>query len=262
MIKLLVTDVDGTLLNNDSKLTSQNKEAVLACRDKGIKVVLATGKSVDSILWLIKLLNLKLPQITLNGSVIVDKDLKTVYAKKIPQKYYFEVIRAIKKKEYSPLISLDNGKIFIEEYHEDLNHLEKIGEKFIKVDSIETDYFSKNTVDIYIAIKDTDTLDSYLRRKFSGKLQFVRSGEYFFDILNLGVTKGSALEYLSKILNIKKEEIVVFGDSPNDLSMFSKAGLAVAVRNSYPEVLAKADIITDENYNSGLGKAIYKYVLK
>jgi hydroxymethylpyrimidine pyrophosphatase-like HAD family hydrolase len=56
--------------------------------------------------------------------------------------------------------------------------------------------------------------------------------------------------------------VVVFGDSYNDLSMFKESGLNIAVRNSYPEVLKKADIITDENYNSGLGKAIYKYVLK
>lgn len=261
-IKLLVTDVDGTLLDNDSKLSSQNKEAVLACKSKGIGIVLATGKSIDSILWLIKLLDLKLPQITLNGAVIVDSKLKKIYSKKIPHKYYYDLIRTIKKKGYSPLISLDNGKIFMGEYHKDMKHLEKIGEKLIKVDSVETDYFSKNVVDIYIAIKETDPLDSYLRERFSNKLQFIRSGEYFFDILDLGVTKGTALKYLAKMLNISKDEIVVFGDSPNDLSMFNEAGLRIAVANSYPEVLNKADIITDENYNCGLSKAIYKYVLE
>ena len=61
---------------------------------------------------------------------------------------------------------------------------------------------------------------------------------------------------------INKEEVVVLGDSPNDLSMFEIAGLKIAVKNSYPEILEKADIITDESYNSGLGKAIYKYILE
>jgi hydroxymethylpyrimidine pyrophosphatase-like HAD family hydrolase len=63
------------------------------------------------------------------------------------------------------------------------------------------------------------------------------------------------------MFKISKDEIAVFGDSPNDLSMFGSAGLKIAVRNSYPEVLRNADYITDENYNSGLGKAIYKYIL-
>jgi len=261
-IKLIVTDVDGTLLDNDSKLPPKNKEAVLACKSKGIGIVLATGKSVDSILWLIKILDLRLPQITLNGAVIVDSNLKIIYSKKIPQKYYYDLIRIIKEKGYSPLISLDNGNIFMSEYHKDMKHLEKIGEKLIKVDSVETDYFSKNVVDIYIAIKETDPLDRYLRERFSNKLQFVRSGEYFFDILDLGVTKGNALKYLAKMLDISMDEIVVFGDSPNDLSMFNEAGLRIAVANSYPEVLNEADIITDENYNCGLSKAIYKCVLK
>ena len=67
---------------------------------------------------------------------------------------------------------------------------------------------------------------------------------------------------LSGTLGIEPGEVAVFGDSPNDLSMFEVAGLRIAVRNSYPEVLEKADIITEENYNSGLGKALYKYILK
>ena len=112
-----------------------------------------------------------------------------------------------------------------------------------------------------IAIKESDPLDKYLRGKFSSKLQLFRAGEYFFDIMSLEASKGNALQFILDKLNIKKEEIVVFGDSPNDLSMFGCAGFKIAVRNSYPEVLKSADYITDENYNSGLAKAIYKYIL-
>ncbi len=92
-------------------------------------------------------------------------------------------------------------------------------------------------------------------------MQLVRSGEYFFDVLSLNASKGNALDFLANMLKINKGEIAVFGDSPNDLSMFGRAGLKIAVKNSYPDILKSADYITDENYNSGLGKAIYKYIL-
>lgn len=262
MIKLVVTDVDGTLLDNNSVITDLNKKAILECRRKGIKLILATGKSICSILSLMKLLGLELPQITLNGAVVVSKDLKIISAIKIKPRYYLEAIRTIKKKGYFPLVALINGEIFYEKYHPDMEHIKRVEQKIKKTENIETEYFSKNVASVSIPIKKTDPLDGYLRKKFSDKLHFIRSGEYFFDILHPEASKGNALAIILKTLNIRKDEVVVFGDSYNDLSMFKESGLNIAVRNSYPEVLKQADIITEENYNSGLGKAIYRYILK
>lgn len=262
MIKLLATDVDGTLLDNNSSIPNLNRKALLECKEKGIGIILATGKSIDSILDLINKLDLKLPQITLNGAVTVNRDQRIINSVKLNPDNYFEVVREIKKKGYSPLTAIVDGKIFYEKYHPNMEYIKKVGEKLIQVESIETGYFSKNSVCVSISIKETDPLDSYLRNRFSGYLQIIRSGEYFFDILSVDATKGKALTRIAEILDIKKEEIVVFGDSYNDLSMFYAAGLKIAVKNSYSRVLEEADIITDENYNSGLGKAVYKYILK
>jgi len=261
MIKLIVTDVDGTLLDNNSELSSLNKKAIFESRKKGIEVILATGKSICSILYLIKLFGLKLPQITLNGAVIIDKDLEIINVIKLEPRYYLEAIKTIKKKGYSPLVALINGKIFFEKYHPDMDHIIKVEPKITKTENIETEYFSSNAANVHIAIEETDPLDSYLRKKFSGKINFIRSGKYYFDMLNPDASKGNALAILLKKLNITKDEIVVFGDSYNDLSMFKESGLNVAVRNSYPEVLKQADIITEENNNSGFGKAIYRHIL-
>ncbi|MFC2159690.1 HAD family hydrolase [Actinomycetota bacterium] len=260
MYKLIVTDVDGTLLDKKSKITELNRQALLECRKRGIEVVLATGKTMDSILYLVKDLGLSLPQITLNGSVTISPDLEIIRSSKIDPVYYYEIVREIKESGHQPVIALENGKLFLEDYHPDLKHLDDIGEKFENVSSIETDYYANNTVDIYIPIEESDPLDNKLRKKYSDKMQFVRSGKFFFDILNKNATKGSALLALIDSLGINKEEVAVLGDSPNDLSMFEIAGLKIAVKNSYPEILQKADIVTDESYNSGLGKAIYKYI--
>ena len=262
MIKLIATDVDGTLLDNNSKLSTINRNAILECLKRNIGVILATGKTFDSVLHLIKSLGLKLPQITLNGAITVGCDLNIIESIKISPDNYFKIIKVIKKRGSTPLAALEDGRIFYDEYHQDMEGLERIGEKIEKVHDIETDYFARNTVDINIPILESDPLDKYLRDRFSNDLQFVRSGKYFFDILHLDATKGNALIKICKSLRIKRDEVVVFGDSPNDLSMFDVAGLAIAVENSYPEVKKKAGIITDENYNSGFGKAIYKYILK
>jgi len=259
---LIATDVDGTLLDNNSQITELNRKAILECRRRGIEVVFATGKTMDSILYLVKDLGLSLPQITLNGSITISPDLKIIRSSKIDPVYYYEIVREIKDNNYQPVVALENGKLFLEDYHPDLKHLDDIGEKFESVSSIETDYYANNTVDIYIPIEESNPLDSKLRKKYSNKMQFIRSGKFFFDILNKDATKGSALLALIDSLGISKEEVAVLGDSPNDLSMFEIAGLRIAVKNSYPEVLEKADIITDESYNSGLGKAIYKYILE
>ena len=262
LYKLIATDVDGTLLDNNSQMTEFNRKALLECVKRGIKVVLATGKTMDSILYIVKDLGLCPPQITLNGSVTINPDLEIIRSSKIDPVYYYEIVREIKSNNYQPVIALENGKLYLEEYHPDLKYMDDIGEKFENVSSIETDYYANNTVDIYIPIEESNPLDNKLRKKYSDKMQFIRSGKFFFDILNKDATKGNALLALIDSQGIKKEEIAVLGDSPNDLSMFEIAGLKIAVKNSYPEILEKADIVTDESYNSGLGKAIYKYILE
>jgi hypothetical protein len=261
MIKLIVTDVDGTLLDNKSQVTELNKRALLECKSKNIGVILATGKSISAVLPIIKMLELDLPQITLNGTVTLDKNQEVISSVKIGEQYFYEVLSAIKEKGHKPLIALADGTILYDTYDNIFAVFEKINEPIHKVDSLEIEAYAYDCVSLSIAIKEDDPLDAYLRERFSEKLQLVRSGEYFFDVLSLDASKGNALEFIADMLKISKEQIAVFGDSPNDLSMFDRAGLKIAVKNSYPEVLKSADYITDENYNSGLGKAVYKYIL-
>lgn len=260
--KLIVTDVDGTLLDNESRIPDLNKEAIMECKKKGIETILATGKTIHSIIGHVIDLGLSLPQITLNGSVTVDRNLKLIDSVKISPRAYRGVIKAIKEGGYPPVVALEDGVLYLEKYHPDLGHLEKIGEKFVVIDSLDTEYFACNTVDIFIPIDETNPLDANLRKMFSGELQFIRSGPFFFDILDMSATKGNALMGILKSLGIRKEEVAVFGDSPNDLSMFEVAGLKIAVGNSYPQIIEKADIIAPANSHSGLGRAIFEHILK
>jgi Cof subfamily protein (haloacid dehalogenase superfamily) len=262
MYKLLATDVDGTLLDSNSKLPELNKKALLDCIASGINVILATGKSINSTMFIVKELGLKLPQITLGGAVVITHERKIVNSFKIPPDLYLDVIGKVKDKGYEPVMATADGKIYCQEYSKQMSYLNSVGEEIFKVDDLTADYFRDNVVFISIPISEKDPMDLFIRKTYKDKLQVVRSGEYFFDILSLNTSKGQTLTNLIKDLGIKKEEVVSFGDSPNDVSLFKASGLRIAVKNSYPELLEIADIVTDENYNYGLGRAIYKYVLK
>ena len=220
MIKLIVTDVDGTLLDRNSQLPDFNKEALIKCLDSKIEVILATGKSFASISWLVESLGLKMPQITLNGSVIVAKDSQVISSIRINPEHYHEIITDIRNRGCSPLVALSDGRIIYDTNYPTFEEYRKINEKLLLVNNIDEKEYCLNCVDISLTIKETDPLDSYLRNKYKGRLQFVRSGEYFFDILDPEATKGNALRQITEKFGIRKEEIVVFGDSYNELIMF------------------------------------------
>jgi Cof subfamily protein (haloacid dehalogenase superfamily) len=262
MYKLLATDVDGTLLDSNSKLTEFNKKALQDCIASGINVIIATGKSINSTMFIVKELGLRLPQITLGGAVVITPERKIVSSFKIPPELYLDVIGTIKDRGYEPVMATVDGNIYCQEYSKQMSYLNSVGEKIIKADDLTADYFKNNVVFISIPINEKDPMDLFIREKYKDKLQVIRSGDYFFDILSLNTSKGKTLTALIKEWGIRKEEVVSFGDSPNDVSLFKASGLKIAVKNSYPELLEIADIVTDENYKNGLGRAIYKYVLK
>jgi len=262
MFKLLVTDVDGTLLDHQSRLTELNKKAIKDCIRAGIQVIIATGKSFPSITDLIKEFDLQLPQITLGGAVTITPEGKVIDFVTIPEKIYHEIIDIVRAKGYEPLIATADGKIYYQKFVPGMKNVMDIGEKLYKADNIKKNEFAKHAVSIFLSIAADDPLDSYIRKEFGQRMLVVRSGKYFFDILNIKASKGNALKNIMKRLNISKNEVISFGDSQNDISLFRESGFSIAVKNSYPELIEVADAITDENHKSGLGKAIYKYILQ
>ncbi len=163
MIKLIVTDVDGTLLDNKSQVTELNKKALSECKSKNIGVVMATGKSISAILPIIKMLDLGLPAITLNGTVTLGKNQEVLSSTKIGEHYFYEVLSAIKKKGYKPLIALTDGRILYDSYDSSFAVFEKINEPIYKVDRLEKDIYANDCVSLSAAIKENNPLDAYLR---------------------------------------------------------------------------------------------------
>jgi Cof subfamily protein (haloacid dehalogenase superfamily) len=261
-IKLIATDVDGTLLDKNSKLPDSNKNAIMDCKKNGIGVILATGKSISAISGLVSTLALDLPQITLNGAVVVDKNSNIIRSVKLDAKYCFELLHIMKEKKYKPLVALENGKIYYDEYDPLFEYYDNINERLFKVESLENTGYAEECVSVGAMIAENDPLEAFLREKYGDRLTIVRSGKFFFDILNKDTTKGRALSFICSKLDIRKSEVAAIGDSPNDISMFEFAGISIAMKNSFPEVLNKADYVTGENHQCGFAQAVYRYILK
>lgn len=262
MFKILATDVDGTLLDNNSELPEENKKAVISCKAKDIDIVLATGKSIYGIKDLIEKLDLTLPQITMHGAVIFGRDLQVKRSSRVDPRLYMEVVRSIKDRGHTVLTGSTEGTIYYDRQDSKIDIFRDIGEKIEKVESIESDFFAEDCVCMTTPITEQDPLDRYLREKFSSVLQVVRSGEFYFDILDKRSTKGNALEYLSGILSVGKDQIAAIGDSPNDISLFQSCGFSIAVANAYEEVKKIADVVVSSNADLGFAEAVKRYILK
>src|SRR5665647_3150372 len=175
MYKLLVTDVDGTLLDSSSELTNINKKALLDCIASGINVIIATGKTINSTMFIIEELGLKLPQITLGGAVVITPEKKVINSIKITSKLYLDVIQKVREKGYKPVVATIDGKIYCQEYSKPMDCITAVGEKIIKADDLASDYFKNNVVSISIPINESDPLDFFIRETYKEKLNVVRS---------------------------------------------------------------------------------------
>jgi len=102
---------------------------------------------------------------------------------------------------------------------------------------------------------------SAVRSAFAGMVAAVRSQPYYLDITNPAATKGAVVEFAATRLGIHPSAIAVLGDMPNDLDMFEKAGLSIAMGNAEPKVKQAADAVTESNDEDGFALAIDRYVL-
>ena len=97
---------------------------------------------------------------------------------------------------------------------------------------------------------------------FQTEYSMVRSSKIFLEFLHRGIEKGSALKSLASYLNVKMDETMAIGDAGNDISMIKAAGIGVAMKNAFPEVLEIADYITEnDNNNSGVAEALNKFII-
>lgn len=275
MYKLVCIDMDGTLLNKHHEVSEENKRALKEATDLGVNIAISTGRIFASARIYAKITGIKAPLICSNGSYIRGKDTDEVIFKSILSGEALDKIYEIIKKHNflayfdTPYGIISDTKIPEDDSHSIMNEWADKEEQiqFYEVEDFRDafkEYASdilkliiieyENSTKIKDAKEDIDKLSDYV--------DIVYSWGGCAELMAKGTSKGNAVKILAKRLGIKKEEIMCIGDSGNDLSMLNEAGLAVVMDNAPKEIKRYANYITESNENSGVAKAINKFILK
>ena len=290
MYKLVAIDLDGTMLNHYGEISQKTKETVKDCIEKGVEIVLASGRPIDSIKTIAESLGITGYFIAGNGALIYDmqKD-EMIYENYIKKEKVLEIIKICEENSIAYNVYTDrviltkNLKFNVLYYYKE--NLKKEENKQTNISIVENMYeYVENMKDnkfLKITICDqNDTIFHSIIKKIkeiSGvevldiahmSKKIIKQGteeipvEYFYTEISANdVDKWNAIEFLIKKLQVKKEEVMAIGDNMNDKKMLENAGMGIAMKGSTPEILNIAKDITETNDNDGVAIALEKYVL-
>ena len=288
MYKLVVIDLDGTMLNSYGVVTNETKEVIKKVEKQGVEVVIASGRPIDSIKEIAKEIESKNYFIAGNGTIIYDiKNDEIIYEKTLSKEKVLEIIKICEENSISYNIYTENEilatslKYNVLYYHKE--NLKKEESKKTKINLVKNMYeYIQNKEDVKFLkiticdeskavfnsiirkikeIKDIEVLEiSHMSRKTikQGTEEFEIS--YYYTEISAGdVDKWNAIEFLMEKLKIKREEIMAIGDNLNDRKMIENAGLGVAMGQSTPAILKLADEVTSSNDEEGIPQILQKY---
>ena len=265
MIKLFVTDIDGTLLPaGSSTVPAKNIEAVQKMTAAGVKVVIATGRMYCSALPIAAQLGVPVPIIAYNGALIKSSAGEILHEQYMPPANVFGLIRLFEECDWH--IQSYSGDVL---YVPKRNECVELYEKNLRVKAVEVgwDGLRKHLEDVpkLLSISlNTDAINYRMneaKQIFGEEIEITRSAPQFAEFMAKGVSKAGAIKVLAEKFGIDNEEILAIGDSDNDLAMITSVGCGVAMGNAVPAVKEAVSRITDTCENDGFAKAVYDYVL-
>lgn len=289
MYKLVAIDLDGTMLNKYGVITENTKNVIKKVQEKGVEVIIASGRPINSVKNFSKEINSQKYFISGNGAITYDiKNDKILYENILNKNKVLQVIKICEENSIYYNVYTENGIIAknlnyntLYYYKENLNKLEENKTHINIVESI-YDYIEKRDekiLKIMICdgskpifnsimkkireITDIEILDvSHMSRKIIKQGTEEIALEYFYtEISAKDVDKWNALEKLIELMNITKEEVVTIGDNANDIKMLKNAGLGVAMGESAPYVKECANEVTTSNDNDGVAVILEKMFL-
>lgn len=266
-IKLLALDLDGTLTNSEKHVSRKNREYIRLAQEKGVKIVLASGRPVIGIRSIADELDLWSRGgyiLAYNGGHIIDcASGRDVIKKTVPMEYVHDICSVINRYKVYPLCYNETGVICENDTDQ---YVKKEGYNnsipVMKVESLEkciTEPVAK-----FMVVGCPEELArayGYLKELLEGRLNVFFSEPYFMEITPPGIEKASALSCLAGHMGISREQIMACGDGLNDIPMLDFAGLAVAMDNAYDKTKEAADYVVASNEDDGVAEAIWMFIL-
>ncbi len=266
--KAIALDLDGTLTNSDKRITEKTKHTLFAAMDRGVKIVLASGRPKMGITAIARELELYTRGgyiMAFNGGEIVEcKTGRVLRRFTIPMEAVEDICRAAHLVGAMPL-TYTADEIVSESDTDDYVLKEKkcVNAPVRAVEELSR-FVNYNTPKFLIVgpHRILTRAESWLKERWEGRLNIFYSEPYFLEVCPAGVSKRDGLGAITEDLGIGREQLMACGDGMNDIPMLEYAGLSVAMSNSCPQVLALGDYVTLSNDEDGVAAAVDKFILK
>lgn len=265
--KALALDLDGTLIDSSKKLSEVNKMAIWKAIDRGVVIILASGRPMFGVKPVADMLELKERGgyiLAYNGGNIFNcRTEKLIFSKQIPDKCVADICRIAKANKVQPLTYFED-KILAENDRDEYVLKEAFcNSAGIKVVEDLADFVDYPVEKLLVVGEHARLLPvkNELDRIHGDVLDIFFSEEYFLEIVPKHVAKAKALSALMEILGIGKEELIACGDAMNDISMVKYAGLGVVMANAYENIKQYGDYIAPSNDDNGVAAVIERFIL-
>ena len=286
-IKVIVTDLDGTLLNDDKKITQENIDALVQAQQQGYKVVIATGRGITMIQKFAK--QLRLDEyggyvVGYNGQHVYEFATNTLHENhEIEPEMVMKVLHFAKEHQlqlvmerkdtfytYTPLnlfpmtVAIWYAKLRqkqLSKRHQDYPIFTKYNVpsnmKMVTIKANHSRLESMPKMGLSQFPSNIRKKREFILDAFASELEVTQVAPFWFDIVPKGTNKGEGLLWVSERLGVSLDQFIVFGDAENDIHMLNRAGISVAMKNAMPHVQSTVDIISEySNNDSGVGRAV------
>lgn len=277
MIRLIFLDIDGTLTNSRKEITPKTLEALLKAEEKGIRLVLASGRPAKGLEKYSEELQMEKYHgyfVCNNGSMIMDVSSREIlFNQPMSVEDTRAVLRHLKhfpkvrpmiahgdymlvENVYDNYITL-NGKPFnVMDYEAHSNH-------FLLHEEKDLSTYVNFPVNKILTFSDPEYLQEHyseMAAPFEGKLSCMFTSPFYFEYTDSGIDKAKAIDTAFTKLGYTKEDMIAFGDGQNDASMLKYCGIGVAMANAVDEVKAIADEVTLSNEEDGIAHSLYAHI--
>ena len=262
-IKMIVSDLDGTLFNSDKEgydISAELIEKINEFKKSGRIFTVATGRPEESSLEVIKKLNVDVPYIACNGAKILDRHGKIIYSDTFSLNLWSDFLEDIQQIGVT-VIFYNDGQVFCMEYTDRMTIFEK--KEVVKSTVIDSDFLKTDLkVNKILIIGNVEKLKIYwdkLDVDFKNQYRYIISEDDYFEIVKKDISKGNALKKLKDYLGLRDEEVVSIGNHMNDKELIEESFVGVAVANAVDSLKEVADFVTDGEYENGVIEVIKKF---
>jgi Cof subfamily protein (haloacid dehalogenase superfamily) len=262
-IVALLADVDGTLVTKEKVLTERAIEAVKRLRERGVVFCVTSGRPPRGLRMFVEPLDLTIAMAAFNGGVLVRPDLSVIDEKPLPLDIPPQVIKTLRAHKldvwiYGPMDwyvtdqkgnRVDRETSTIQFPPVVVPDFERLPDKVIKIVGVSND------------LEAVARCEASLQEQFGTRVSAARSQPYYLDVTHLDANKGAVVDRLARYLEVPPKRIATIGDQPNDVLMFKRSGLSIAMGNASPEVQRQANFVTTSFGDEGFANAVERFVL-